>query len=184
MLMGAALFGGRDRARAVSATLGGLAPDAPSFALVLWAGLVERRGPREIFEVLYFSPEWQLILGPSHSAPLWTLALVAALVLKSPLAVAFIASGLVHHAFDFALHADDAHRHLWPRSDWRFESPVSYWDPAHYGMIVAPMEAALALGLAVWLARIHRGRWLRAGLVLLGLAYFVPLIGFLLVFRD
>lgn len=184
MLMGAALFGGRERARAISAALGGLAPDVPSFALVFWAGVVERRGPREIFEELYFSPAWQAIMGPSHSAPLWIMALLAAMALKRPLAVAFIASGLVHHAFDFALHAQDSHRHLWPLNDWRFESPVSYWDPAHYGSIVAPIEAALVLGMAIWLARIHKGRWIRAGLALLVLAYVAPLIGFLFVFGD
>jgi hypothetical protein len=85
--------------------------------------------------------------------------------LKQPLAVAFIASGLLHHAFDFALHADDAHRHLWPLSNWRLESPVSYWDPAHYGTIVAPMEAALALGLALVLRKRAQARLARAMLL-------------------
>ncbi|MEO0497657.1 MAG: hypothetical protein AAF141_09845, partial [Pseudomonadota bacterium] len=38
-------------------------------------------------------------------------------------------------------------------SDWRFRSPVSYWDPAHYGNIWAPIEGALGLVLAIILFR-------------------------------
>ena len=35
---------------------------------------------------------------------------------------------------------DDAHRHFYPLSDYRFISLVSYWDPRHYGTVAMPAE--------------------------------------------
>jgi len=71
------------------------------------------------------------------------------------------------------LHVDDAHAHFWPFSDWRFVSPVSYWNPGYYGHIWAPIEGALALALALiavlWLR--FQPRWVRAALVLAALSY-------------
>lgn len=177
MLMGAAAFGRRDGRLALAAAGGGLAPDVPSFVLVLWAGLVERRGGAEIFDQLYFSPGWQAIMAPSHSAPLWLVALAAGLLLRQPLLVAFTASGLLHQAFDFALHADDAHRHFWPLSDWRFSSPLSYWDPAHGGAIIAPIEAALGVAFALLLRSGLQSRWGRIGLALIAGLYGVAALG-------
>jgi len=183
--MGAAAFGGRMQPRAAMAgALGGLAPDVPAFALVLWAALVQRRGAEEIFGALYFSPAWQAVMAPSHSVALWTAGLAAAVLLRRPLAVAFAASGLLHQVFDFAFHAEDAHRHLWPFSDWRFISPVSYWDPAHHAGVVAPLETLAALGLAAWLATVYRTRWARVALALLALTYVAQIAAFLLIFRG
>ena len=164
MLMGAAAFGRRDGRVAFAAGAGGLAPDVPSFLLVLWAAVVERRPLGEVFDQLYFSPAWQAIMAPSHSAPLWLLMLAAGLLLRRPLLTGFAASGLLHQLFDFALHAQDAHRHLWPLSDWRFFSPVSYWDPAHYGAFVTPLEVFLGVGLALLIRRRLTGRGLRIAL--------------------
>lgn len=77
----------------------------------------------------------------------------------------------VHVAGDLPLHHDDAHRHLFPFSDWRFESPVSYWDPAHYGGYVAALETLLvAVGCAV-LFRRFRTPALRGLVVVLGAVY-------------
>ena len=171
MLLGAAAFGGRSRRTLAASVLGGLAPDLPSFALVLWAGLVQRMPPKDIFETAYFSEAWQLWLAPAHAAPLWLAGLLLAVALRAPAARAFAASGLLHLAFDFPLHADDPHRHLWPFSDWRFKSPVSYWDPAHHGLWVQPLEIALGVALIALLARRHRGRTVGTCLTLAALLY-------------
>jgi hypothetical protein len=76
-----------------------------------------------------------------HSLPL--VALAATLLRTAP-ARAFLASMALHAVADLLTHHDDAHRHLWPLSGWRFASPVSYWDPAHFGAWFAPLECALA----------------------------------------
>ena len=62
-------------------------------------------------------------------------------------------SMLIHCGFDFFLHNDDAHHHFFPLSDFAFESPVSYWDAAHYGNIVAPIEVCATLAVSVYLFR-------------------------------
>ena len=60
---------------------------------------------------------------------------------------------MLHLLLDFPLHNDDARAHFWPLTMWKFESPLSYWDRDHYGGVVAPLEAILALALCVilWL---------------------------------
>jgi hypothetical protein len=172
MLLGAAAFGrgpapGRP---ALAAAAGGLAPDLASFVLV-GAALAGGMGAETIFREAYFSAPWQAVMAPFHSVPLWSLALLAAFILRSRSGLAFAGSGLLHQAGDFPLHHDDPHRHLWPLSDWRFESPLSYWDPAHGGLWIASLEVAAGLALTVWLWRRWPGRWPRMALALAALLY-------------
>ena len=86
-------------------------------------------------------------------------------------------SMLIHCGFDFFLHNDDAHHHFFPLSDFAFESPVSYWDAAHYGNIVAPIEVCATLAVSVYLfqrLQTRSGRWLLVGANLFSLVgYFV-----------
>ena len=89
----------------------------------------------------------------------------------SPLAL-FAIAALVHLAGDLPLHADDAHRHFWPVTDWRFNSPVSYWDPAHHGTLASIAEGVLGVVLCAVLWRRFRARWVR-GAVLLATAIYV-----------
>jgi len=144
-LMGAALLGAAgDHGLTSMAILGGVLPDLPAILLVVHARWIERLEFREIFGTLYFSRRWQTILAPWHSLPLWLFALATAFRLQSPYLVAFAASGLIHIAIDFFVHVDDAHRHVWPVSNWRFRSPVSYWDRNYFGLVFQPFELMLA----------------------------------------
>ena len=89
-----------------------------------------------------------------------------------PPLVLFALAALVHLAGDLPLHADDAHRHFWPVTDWRFHSPVSYWDPAHHGTLASVAEGVLGVVLCVVLWRRFPARWVRA-LVALAAAVYV-----------
>src|SRR3954470_19135367 len=183
VLMGMAAFGSPKAPKlTVAAALGGLLPDGPAILMVLWASRVQGYGPGMIFGTLYFSPSWQALLAPWHSVPLWALVLALGLYLRSPATEAFPASGLLHQACDFPVHADDPHRHFWPLSDWRFHSPVSYWDPRHYGRLFEPFEFALTLGLLAFLAWRYRSPWLRGALGLLALAYVAQRAAFTMMF--
>ena len=185
MLIGLAALGRPGDTRRNLAALGGaLLPDLPAILLVVWALHVEGRSPGEVFGLLYWSPSWQAIFAPTHAFPVWGLALAAALALRSPLLVAFTASGLIHLACDFPVHLTDAHRQFWPLTDWRFHSPVSYWDPAHYGGVVALLEAALDLGLTVWMLARFRSLPARAMLTVVLLAYLGTLAYFARAFAS
>ena len=80
----------------------------------------------------------------------------------------------LHAAADLLVHADDAHRHLWPLSDWRFASPVSYWDPRHHGAWFAPVECVAALAMLAAVRR-RAGRRTRVALAALAVAYVAAL---------
>lgn len=64
----------------------------------------------------------------------------------------FAAACLLHTAIDIPLHYDDGPLVFFPL-DWqtRFYSPISYWDPRHYGIPFAIAEHLLVLGLIVYL---------------------------------
>ena len=172
MLIGLAPLGRSGEARRNAAALAGaLLPDLPAILLAAWALHVQGRSPSEVFGTLYWSGAWQAVMAPTHSFPVWGAAFTVAFALRNPVLVAFTASGLIHLACDFPVHVLDAHRQFWPLSDWRFQSPVSYWDPAHHGDTVGLLEAALDVGLTLWMLVRHRGAPARAALVLVLLAY-------------
>ena len=54
-------------------------------------------------------------------------------------------SMILHSLGDLPVHNDDAHRHFFPFSNYRFISPFSYWDRNHYGSIVSLVEMLLVL---------------------------------------
>ncbi len=98
--------------------------------------------------------------------------------------IAFFGAGLLHLAFDLPLHHEDARRHFWPISDAVFRSPVSYWDPRHYGHIAAPVEVMLCLALSVVLWRRFQG-WFARTLILIGAgAELLPGVMFMIMFAG
>jgi hypothetical protein len=158
ILIGLSLFGRpRESARNAMAIAGGIIPDAAIFVLYV---IEKLRGTPEsvIWRDVYFSPFWQDAVAWGNSIPLWlTILVLAALVgtkfkraLAGSLMVAFAGSCLAHMACDFPVHVDDAHRHLFPLSSWRFRSIVSYWDPNHFGTQFAIFEAMVGIALAIW----------------------------------
>ena len=75
------------------------------------------------------------------------------------------ASAAVHALFDLLVHREDGHRHLWPLSDWRFMSPVSYWDPEYGGALGSLLEVVLVAAASVVLWRRHPQRPVRGVLL-------------------
>ncbi len=81
----------------------------------------------DIWGRVYFDSAWQAFFDVFNSIPLIALCLLVTWRLAAiRWTVLFAAMGL-HVVFDLPLHQDDAHRHFFPLSDWRFVSPVSYW---------------------------------------------------------
>jgi hypothetical protein len=154
---------------------GALLPDLPIFLFYAyqrgWLQVTER----VIWSQSYFLPQWQALFDAFNSLPLIALAAFFAWRAKRPAWLAGLASMGLHAVADLLLHHDDAHGHLWPLSDWRFQSPVSYWDPRHHGAHFLWVELAASLGACVLLWR-RGGSWRLIGgaagaLYALGIAF-------------
>jgi len=112
--------------------------------------LIAGRSESEIWSKLYFQENWQLFFDIFNSIPLMLFLLGVSYFFGFRWGVLLSASALLHIGCDLPLHHDDAHRHLLPFSDWRFVSPVSYWDPKHYGAVFIWLELTFALGSCIY----------------------------------
>lgn len=158
--------------------LGSVAPDLALYALSLgglgyyrlikgWSG---EDSFRYVFDVLYFTNRWWMAAHNLLHAPLVLLALLAA-TWRWRAAVGsrahwlfwFAAACLIHTMVDIATHHDDGPLLLFPL-DWslRFRSPVSYWDPRHYGRAFSIFELALNVVLLAYLLRPRVLAWFAA----------------------
>ncbi len=152
LLTAAALLARPERsARNWAILAGALLPDLSIFVLFGWAQL-QGIAQADIWNKLYWQEPWQTLGAMSNSIPLWSLLLAAAIMARSALLAGLGAAGLIHIALDFPVHADDAHKHFWPLTDWRFHSPLSYWDTDHHSRPVMLVEFAICLACmaALW----------------------------------
>lgn len=136
--------------------IGALLPDAPMLAFYVWARL-SGLSEAHIWKSGYFDPAWQAVFDGFHSFPLLIVFALCARLAKLRWLMLMLLSMLLHAAFDFPLHHQDAHHHFFPFSDWRFESPVSYWDPAFHGQYIGALELFVVLAGGGWLMRQHAG---------------------------
>lgn len=129
---------------ALAVSFGALLPDLPMIGFYFYQKIL---GTPEhiIWSITYFEQKWQLIFDSFNSIPLFLLLALACYFYKFQLGLLLAASALLHIMFDLPLHHDDAHRHFLPFSDWRFISPISYWDPRHFGSIIVWVELVFAL---------------------------------------
>lgn len=142
--------------------LGGFAPDASIFFMFGLSRVSNMPGDvvwREP-DGLYWQEPWQTFSAISNSIPLWLLGTLVGLFLLMRVdrykafglaLLIFSAAGLTHVIADFLTHADDAHKHMWPLTDWRFNSPVSYWQDAYYAQQFRIFETLLNVGLMIFL---------------------------------
>ena len=130
---------------------GAFLPDVPMFLFYFVEKVVLRVPEYLIWSRDYYLPSWQNFIDCFNSLPLIAVGLLISLIGKQRAAQLFFISMMLHVFCDFPVHHDDAHRHFFPFSDWRFESPVSYWDPQHYGLMVTGVEIGIVLVCATLL---------------------------------
>ncbi len=157
-----------------AAVAGSLAPDLSLYFMSAWAMLVLDIPARVVFDELYFSDVWQGVFAVDNSFIVWGCLLVLGLVLSRGWLIAFAGAAILHLAFDFPFHNDDARAHFWPLTDWVFVSPLSYWDRRHFGTAVGAFETGLVLILCVVLFRRFRPTVARLGIVTLGAFQIAP----------
>jgi hypothetical protein len=127
------------------AVAGGILPDIPIFLFYFWAKYMARLPPDTIWSKAYFEPAFQNIVALFHSIPLAVIGwLIACYFGWQNLQLLFL-SMVLHSLGDLPVHNDDAHRHFFPFSNYRFISPLSYWDRNHYGSIVSVVEILLVM---------------------------------------
>jgi len=148
------LLAGKERraSHPLAIICGALLPDAPMLLFYIWEKI---QGVPEhiIWSDLYYHPGWQGLFNTLHSFPLLTLACYVAWQTRMRTAAVFFGSMFCHSLFDFPVHHSDAHQHFFPLSDYRFISPISYWDPAYYGLWIGSMELIVVVAGGGWLLR-------------------------------
>lgn len=182
LLVACALLSRVDQPRRnLAVAAGALIPDLTIFvfyAVEKLAGTDERA----IWSERYWTEPWQTLGAISNSVPLILVILAAGLALRAPIVKVFAFAALSHLALDFLFHANDAHRHFWPLTDWRFHAPISYWDSDHHGAVGRLIDLALLAGSAVILWRRFPGRRVRQALVFVALSFIGTGIYFSLAF--
>lgn len=137
---------------------GALLPDVPIVILYLQQKL--RGTPDEtIWAEHYQKRFWLALIHGAHSIPLSVLGALIAWWAGSNVGVAFFISVLMHACCDLPVHAIDAHRHFLPFSQYRFQSPLSYWDPRFHARYVALFELVLVQASSFYVAMILAMRW-------------------------
>ena len=147
----ALLGGGTHPALALPIIAGAVAPDVPIVVLYLRERFLRGLPDERIWSESYQKPFWLNLIHGVHSVPLSLLGALAAWGLGWTAVAAFLASALLHALGDLPVHAQDAHRHFLPFSQYRFISPLSYWDVRHHGRAVALGELLLVFACAAWL---------------------------------
>ena len=171
LLTAAALLMRRDApARNTAVVVGALLPDLSIFVLFGWARLIQGVPEREIWRSLYWQEPWQTVGAIANSFPVWVLVLMVAACLGWRVFAALAGAALVHLMLDFPVHADDAHRHFWPLIDWRFHSPLSYWDGRYNARWVMAAEVVLVIACVAILWRRFENGVTRGLLVLTGIS--------------
>lgn len=185
LIFGLAAFGKPDAPKVNAAALaGGLLPDLSLYLLAGTHLAILGTDPEVVFGQLYYSDAWQSIFRIDNSAVLWGIGLAFALALRSAWAVAFCGAALLHIGLDLPFHVDDGRAHFWPITNWIFESPVSYWDPNHYGDIVGSLEIGVALALCILMWKRYRSTLMRALIGLLAVMEALPAILFAIMFAG
>ncbi len=150
---------------------GAILPDLPMIVFYAWESLVKGTAESVIWTELYFLPAWQNFFDTFNSLPFIVLLLALAIFTKRQVLAALAISMILHVLLDLPLHHDDAHRHFFPFSDWKFASPVSYWDPRFHGDIMQMVAlAVVAIGLIILWFR-HPKPLERAVMIALGAGY-------------
>lgn len=141
---------GGSNKRSFSIVLGALIPDSVMFVFYFWHSLIGTK-ESQIWSVEYYDPVWQAIIDLFNSIPLIAIGMIICWKAQRPFLFIFFTSMLLHTFGDLPVHHNDAHRHFYPFIDWRFISPVSYWNSDHYGELMSVIEALSVLIGSVFL---------------------------------
>jgi len=165
-----------DKKRNLAVLVGSLIPDAVIYIWAPYQSFVNGASGEQIWRELYFADPMQNLIAYFNSIPIYASLAVLGYVMRAKtwgkLLLFFALAALIHMATDLPVHNHDAYRHFWPFSDWRFISPLSYYEAEHHAGWVSFIEALLALGSIVILwRRFPDRRWVKILLAGFALIY-------------
>ena len=131
----------------VAIAFGAILPDMPIFIFYFVAKYIYKMPEGKIWSEGYYEPFWQNTIALFHSIPLAIIGTAVFYYFNWKPGMFLCVSMVCHSLLDLPVHHDDAHRHFYPFSNYRFISPFSYWDTRHYGKYVALVEMALVIGV-------------------------------------
>lgn len=160
--------------------IGGILPDIPIYIFYVWAKFIARKSEKQIWREAYYHPFWQNTVAIFHSLPLAALAAIVSHYCGWQEIKLMFLSMIVHCLCDFPLHNHDAHRHFFPFSNYRFISPISYWDPRKNGALGAFIELTLVLIATVPVFGLVESWFAKGLLIVINVAY---ALGYLYLYR-
>lgn len=155
--------------------IGSLIPD---IAIYIWAPyqkLVNGVSGADMWGKLYFEPPMQNLIAYFNSFPIYAVMAVIGYAARAKtwgkLLLMFALAALIHLATDLPVHGHDAYRHFWPLSDWRFYSPLSYYEADLHGKWVSLVEAFIAFVCIFILWKRFPKLWVKIVLGILAFLY-------------
>ena len=158
----------------IAILLGSLAPDIAIYGLFFWSK-IQGIPEQQLWQQVYYEEPMLTFTAIGNSLPLYLLILCGVFLihlvqnktkhqttqlnienkidywayLSGSVVALFSIAAITHLLGDFPVHVEDAHPHFWPISDWRFESPISYWDRNHHGQLFSFFETLLGIVLSI-----------------------------------
>jgi membrane-bound metal-dependent hydrolase YbcI (DUF457 family) len=127
-------------AATTASMVGAVLPDLPAYVATAYYWNRRSSMPRkELLDAIYITGPFGRTGVLLHSVVLVGLLLGLYWLLKlwkwdrGKILLWFLVGWAGHTLVDFLTHSDDARPLFWPISEWRWESPISYYDPLHYG---------------------------------------------------
>jgi hypothetical protein len=147
------------------ALLGAILPDLPMFTYFSLVLFMQGRIP---FTQIRHLDEFHLRVtwvDWTHSIPVALAVALICLLLKYKAGLVFSLSLFLHDLEDLPVHSEFPHAHFLPFSHWRFYSPLSFWDPRHFGNLIGPLEWLAVLACVVVLWRRGLSSWVQIALL-------------------
>jgi len=146
---------------------GSIFPDVPMLFFFIWYTWVVPTSQRTIWGTLYFTEGWQTVFNLFHSVPIFLTLAGVAYWLSRPRLFIFCLAGLLHFMEDFFVHQEDGHAHFFPLSNYKFISPISYWDSRSFGNYFSIAEPLVILACSFYVFRYLKTWWGKTLLVLI-----------------
>jgi len=159
------------RGSLIAFVVGSVLPDLPLGVLTLLAivNTVDMSAAMVYMDEAYFSnPMWIALHNVPHSFVVMGCLSLLAYAFRQMRWMRWMlwyaAGTCLHISADILTHVSDGPMFLYPLSTYRFESPVSYWHPNHYGRLFTLFEYSIdvllvaILGLRFWKYRVQQRR--------------------------